>query len=156
METKNKASHAKKDNLDLNLSVTKMTVFILTLSLISFSAGTSLAKERGKSGPPPERIMEKLSYELVLSEEQKSEIEPIIEAEAEKHQELRKELNEKKEEIRDRMKTNHQETVSMLAAILNPEQLKKFNEMEENRTRKREERRFDKEDKKGRGKRGNW
>jgi Spy/CpxP family protein refolding chaperone len=86
------------------------------------------AREQGPGGPGGRGgpNLDMLAQELGLSADQKAKLAPILEQQRAKMQELRDLAPEQR---REKMRAVREENHKALAAILTPEQLKKFDEM---------------------------
>lgn len=122
----------------------KITFAALTLTLF---ANVSIAQDQnGEKKTPEERATaqtEKMSQKLLLSPEQKVQVYEINLAIDQKNEAVRADKNMSEETRKASMQGNNEARKDMIKAILNPEQLKKFEEMEvkrdarfENRTKK--------------------
>ena len=112
----------------------KITFAALTLTLF---ANVSLAQDQnGDKKTPEERATaqtEKMSEKLLLSPEQKVQVYNINMAIDQKNEAIRSDKNMSEETKKASLKGNNDARKDMIKAILNPEQLKKFEEMEANR-----------------------
>ena len=112
----------------------KITFAALTLTLF---ANVSLAQDQnGDKKTHEERATaqtEKMSEKLLLSPEQKVQVYNINIAIDQKNEAIRSDKNMSEETKKASLKGNNDARKDMIKAILNPEQLKKFEEMEANR-----------------------
>jgi len=112
----------------------KITFAALTLTLF---ANISIAQEQnGEKKTPEERATaqtEKMSEKLLLSPEQKTQVYDINLAIDQKNESVRNDKNMSEETKKASLKGNSDARKDMIKAILNPEQLKKFEEIEANR-----------------------
>ncbi len=109
----------------------KITFAALTLTLF---ANVSIAQEQnGEKKTPEERATaqtEKMSEKLLLSPEQKTQVYDINLAIDQKNEAVRADKNMSEETRKASIHGNNEARKDMIKAILNPEQLKKFDEME--------------------------
>lgn len=112
----------------------KITFAAFTLTLF---ANVSIAQDQnGDKKTPEERATaqtEKMSEKLLLSPEQKIQVYDINLAIDQKNEAIRSDKNMSEETKKASLKGNNDARTDMIKAILNPEQLKKFEEMEANR-----------------------
>ncbi len=109
----------------------------LLLFFLVASIGISLAQpgERGQRMSPEERE-NKMVEALALDEAQQAKLKAINENYRESFTELRKEMQaaaDNREELREKMKTNMDKRNQEIRALLTPEQVKKFDEMQKQR-----------------------
>ncbi len=117
----------------------KFVTLLLTLAIAAVPAlqaqpaeGPNAAHERGPGGPGGGRPnLDRLAEELGLSAEQKAKLGPIMKHQQEQMQELRKDESLSQEQRRDKARALREENQKAMAAILTPEQAKKFAEMRE-------------------------
>jgi Spy/CpxP family protein refolding chaperone len=115
-----------------------LTTVIMVFSVAVLVPEPSLGGEQGKRRhPSPELMMDRLSSHLQLSPEQQSAMKPVIAEEVQKRRALldqyRAEAQARRSELRLDMTEIDEDTSDKLAAILNPEQLDKFNHLQEKR-----------------------
>jgi hypothetical protein len=112
----------------------KITFAAFTLTLF---ANVSIAQDQnGDKKTTEERATaqtEKMSEKLLLSPEQKIQVYNINLAIDQKNEAIRSDKNMSEETKKASLKGNNDARTDMIKAILNPEQLKKFEEMEANR-----------------------
>ncbi len=112
----------------------KITFAAFTLTLF---ANVSIAQDQnGDKKTPEERATaqtEKMSEKLLLSPEQKVQVYNINIAIDQKNESVRNDKNMSEETKKASLKGNNDARKDMIKAILNPEQLKKFEEMDANR-----------------------
>lgn len=118
----------------------------LLLVFLVASIGISLAQpgERGQRMSPEERE-NKMVEALALDEAQQAKLKAINENYRESFTELRKEMQaaaDNREELREKMKTNMDKRNQEIRALLTPEQVKKFDEMQKQREDRMEKRRM--------------
>lgn len=113
----------------------KITFAALTLTLF---ANVSIAQDQsGDQKTPEERATaqtEKMSQKLLLSPEQKVQVYDINIAIDQKNEAVRSDKNMSEETRKASIQGNNDARKDMIKAILNPEQLKKFEEMEAQRS----------------------
>jgi protein CpxP len=118
----------------------KLMSLILTAALAAIPAlnaqpaeGQNAAHERGPGGPGGGRAqnLERLAEELGLTADQKAKLGPIMKGQMEQMQALRKDESLSQEQRREKGRTLREENQKAIAAILTPEQAKKFAEMRE-------------------------
>ncbi len=109
----------------------KITFAALTLTLF---ANVSIAQDQnGEKKTPEERATaqtEKMSKKLLLSPEQKTQVYDINLAIDQKNEAVRADKNMSEETRKASIQGNNDARKDMIKAILNPEQLKKFEELE--------------------------
>lgn len=76
----------------------------------------------------PDAMLEHMSTELTLTDDQKAKIKPILEEQSKQMQDLR-EGTSASEDRRAKMKQIHENTMSQIRPILTPDQQKKLDEM---------------------------
>jgi hypothetical protein len=117
----------------------KITFAALTLTLF---ANISIAQEQnGEKKTPEERATaqtEKMSEKLLFSPEQKTQVYDINLAIDQKNEAVRNDKNMSEETRKASIQGNNDARKDMIKAILNPEQLKKSEEMEVKRDSRRE------------------
>jgi hypothetical protein len=86
-------------------------------------------------GPGPERMLDRLAWELDLSRDQVRQMRPILEEQMEKRRSLLLEdtAGDERSGLRERTEKLHQETNRQLEAILTPEQVESFRKIGRNR-----------------------
>jgi len=98
---------------------------------------------RGNGGPPDmDQVMERLTQDLELSEEQAAEVRPILEGQREKMQALRDEFGPPGDEVdrdamRERMREIAEETDERLAQVLDEAQMEQYRKMRHRQMRGR-------------------
>jgi hypothetical protein len=112
----------------------KITFAAFTLTLF---ANVSIAQDQNSDKKTTEERAtaqtEKMSEKLLLSPEQKIQVYNINLAIDQKNEAIRSDKNMSEETKKASLKGNNDARTDMIKAILNPEQLKKFEEMEANR-----------------------
>lgn len=118
----------------------KLTSLILTAALAALPAlqaqsheKPSPAQERGPGGPGggARANLDRLAEELGLTADQKAKLGPIMKHQQEQMQALRKDESLSQEQRREKGRALREENQKAIAAILTPEQAKKFAEMRE-------------------------
>lgn len=114
----------------------------LKLSIAAFAmtlvANVAVAQQKPNS-TPEERAAhqtEKMSEKLLLTPEQKAKVSEINLAILQKNEAIRNDQNLTPETKKESVKGNNEARAQMIKAILTPEQLQKFEEMEANREEK--------------------
>ena len=99
---------------------------------------------RGRYGGPPDmdQVMERLTQDLELSEEQAAEVRPILEEQREKMQALRDEFGPPGDEVdrdamRERVREIAEETDEQLAQVLDETQMEEFRKIRHHQMRGR-------------------
>lgn len=77
----------------------------------------------------PDAMLDHMSTELNLTEDQKTKIKPILEDQSKKMSDLRSDTSLSREDRRAKMKDVHESTMTQLRQILNEDQQKKLDEM---------------------------
>jgi len=131
--------------LNLILSITAMLIF----SAMAFAgapqdaqssqqpstqSGTGQGHEAGEGqgramAMNPDAMLEHLSTELNLTDDQKTKIKPILEEQSKQMQDLRQNTSAPEQDRRAKMKQIHENTMSQVRAILTSDQQKKLDEM---------------------------
>ncbi len=106
-------------------------IWLLALVLaVSFTYVSSAQAFRGKRAKDPDKIIAHLTEKLSLSDEQVTQIRPIIENQAEQQKQLFEKYGSQgragKQAMRGEMKTLREETHSKMAAVLTEEQMEKY------------------------------
>jgi hypothetical protein len=125
----------------LNLLLT--TLVILTLSSAVFSQGPSTAQisqqhhaKAGQAQPPemasPEAMLDHLSAQLNLTQDQKTKIKPIVEEVFQKMDQLHQDSSLTEPERHEKMKSIHENAIAEVKPILDADQQKKLDEMMSN------------------------
>lgn len=83
-------------------------------------------ERRGPGGPN----LQALAEELGLSAEQKAQLEPIMKAQAEKRRALRDDQSLTREQRMEKMRAIMEEGNKAISAVLTPEQMAKYKEMQ--------------------------
>jgi len=121
-------------------SRSKFLSIFLTLAIAAVPAlkaqpaeGQNAAHERGPGGPGGGRgqNLERLAEELGLTADQKAKLAPLMKGQMEQMQALRKDESLSQEQRREKGRALREENQKAVAAILTPEQAKKFAEMRE-------------------------
>jgi hypothetical protein len=113
-----------------------LTAVIMVFSVAVLVPEPSLGGEQGeRRRPAPELVMDRLSSILELSSEQQTAMAPVMSAEVERRRALmdqfRAEERERRQQLRLEMTEIDEDTAEQLAAILSPDQLDKFNELQD-------------------------
>src|SRR5438270_4786171 len=122
----------------LNVVFTMLVVSVL--SAAGFSQGSAKAQvdpqHQTKSGQTshqemmtPEAMMDHLSTQLNLTEDQRAQIKPIAEDVYKQMDHVRQDNSISEQERRDKMKQIHENALSQVKPILNADQQKKLDEM---------------------------
>ena len=77
----------------------------------------------------PDAMLDHMSTELNLTDDQKSKIKPILEQQSKQMQDLRQSSSTSDQDRRAKMKQIHENTMSQIRPILNADQQKKLEEM---------------------------
>ena len=92
--------------------------------------GHGAGEGRGRAmGMNPDAMLEHMSTELNLTDDQKAKIKPILEDQAKQMQDLRQNTSASEQDRRAKMKQIHESTMSQLRPILTSDQQKKLEEM---------------------------
>jgi len=87
-------------------------------------------------GPPrftPEAQLDRLAQQLNLTDDQKAKIKPILEDQAKQFQTLRDDTSVSPEDRRSQFMQIRENTSKKIRAVLDPDQQKKYDEMESSR-----------------------
>ncbi|MGB7749654.1 MAG: hypothetical protein WBN75_20475 [Verrucomicrobiia bacterium] len=95
-------------------------------------AGAPPAGQRppGMRGAPN---LDQLAHQLNLTEDQKTKVKPILDAQQQKMRDLREDTSLSPEDRRTKMQTIRQDTSTQLKAVLTPEQFDKYQQMTQRR-----------------------
>ncbi len=96
------------------------------------SAGAPPAGQR----PPGMRVaptLDQLAHQLQLTEDQKTKVKPILDAQQQKITSLREDTSLSQEDRRAKMQAVRQDTTAQLKAVLTPEQFDKYQQMTQRR-----------------------
>jgi Spy/CpxP family protein refolding chaperone len=107
-----------------------MHQFKLLLLAMIMTVATFTASIQAK-GPDPERQLEHLNDTLLLSPEQSEKVASILQDTHAKRAQLIEEQKPQREAMRQSMQSLHESTRTQMSAILNPQQLAKFDSMHE-------------------------
>ena len=80
-------------------------------------------------GMNPDAMLEHMSTELNLTDDQKTKIKPILEEQSKQMQDLRQNTSVSEQDRRTKMKQIHDNTMSQVRSILTSDQQKKLDEM---------------------------
>jgi protein CpxP len=83
-------------------------------------------------GMNPDAMLEHMSQELKLSDDQKAKIKPILEDQSKQMQELRQNTSASEQDRRTKMTQIHENTMSQVRPILTSDQQRKMDEMMSN------------------------
>ena len=91
--------------------------------------GQGRGEGHGQGMMSPDAMLEHMSQELSLTDDQKAKLKPILEDQAKQMQELRKDTSSSDQDRHAKMKQIHESTMSQVRPILNADQQKKLEEM---------------------------
>lgn len=91
--------------------------------------GQGSGEGHGQGMMTPEAMLDHLSKELNLTDDQQAKIKPIVEDNFKQMQELRKDTSTSDQERHAKMKQLHENAMSQVRPILNAEQQKKLEEL---------------------------
>ena len=121
------------------LNVVLAMLVVLLLASAGFSQESSNARNQQhqtKSGQTkhqeamtPEAMVEHLSTELNLTDEQKAKIKPMTEDVYKKMNDVRQDSSLSEQERREKIRQIHENALGQVKTVLNPEQQKKLDEM---------------------------
>ena len=108
---------------------------ILSLQPMARAAETPTAAQPAKEGPGAaiRERMQAVAKELGLTDEQKQQLKPILQTEAEKLKALRDDQSLTRPEKLEKLKTLREELLPQLKEILTPEQLAKWQKLRQER-----------------------
>ena len=86
----------------------------------------------------PDAMLDHMSTELNLSDDQKTKIKPILEQQSKQMQDLRQSTSTSDQDRRAKMKEIHENTMSQIRPILTADQQKKLDEMMSRRSERGE------------------
>ena len=90
-----------------------------------------MAQEGGPHRPmSPDQRLQHMTRQLNLNEDQQQKIRPLLESEQQQMQSLHQDTSVSQQERRSRMQQIHQSTNEQIKNVLNPDQQKKFEEMQ--------------------------
>jgi hypothetical protein len=121
------------------LNVILTTLLFLVLSSAGFAQGTSTARvnQQPKTSVQnghqemisPEAMVDHLSTQLSLTEDQRAKIKPIAEDVYKRMDEVRQDNSLSEQERGEEMKQIHENALGQVKTLLNPDQQKKLDEM---------------------------
>ena len=127
----------------------KARLIVLTIFVIGFTAGAlsmNLYERFSSKGPDsdisphsPRYLLTKMDNKLDLSDEQKTEINTILEETTQKYIEIRRDLQPRVKEYEPRFDAVRVQSRDRIRAVLKPDQLPKYEEMVQESDRIREE-----------------
>jgi periplasmic protein CpxP/Spy len=124
-------------------------IIAATIVACMFAAASVWAQEGGGQGggehhgrgmPSPEERADHLKKALDLSDDQHDKVLAAYQDEQKQMEALRSDTSLSRDDRRSKMKTIHENTVSQIKGVLNPDQSKKFDEMEQNMAQHRGQR----------------
>jgi protein CpxP len=92
-------------------------------------AGQGHGSGEGQGMMTPEAMLEHLTKELNLTDDQQAKIKPILEEHLKQMDQARQDTSLPQEDRRAKMKQIHEDMISQARPILNPDQQKKLDEM---------------------------
>jgi Spy/CpxP family protein refolding chaperone len=120
-----------------NRFITLLAVTLMALSLSVFAqneqgnmSSTPEAHQGHGKMPSADDRLEHLSQTLNLSDDQKAKIKPMLEDESSKMQALWQDNSTPREQKRPKMQQIRQDTAEQIKTVLNPDQQKKFADMQ--------------------------
>ncbi|MCP4109620.1 MAG: hypothetical protein GY749_29555 [Desulfobacteraceae bacterium] len=124
------------------MNVKKSSILAIIGLLVIVMAASNVMASGGKRGQTPDQIMSALKERLNLTEEQESQVRPVIEKQVESRKAIfdkyRDEPRENRKSMRDEIKQNREDTEKQLEAILSEEQMKEYkNYLNEKRSERR-------------------
>jgi periplasmic protein CpxP/Spy len=128
-----------------------VAIVVLSLAVITAAVITASAQENESAPPPdhrgghgrmmsPEDRTNHLTKALGLNDDQKSKVLSIFQDEQKQMEALRSDNSSSREDRWSKMKQIHESTVSQIKGTLNPDQAKKFDEMQQKMEERREQR----------------
>lgn len=97
--------------------------------LVATSLAAALAFGQAGAGPNPEQRLQRLAGQLNLTDDQKTQIKPILENEASQMKAVREDSSLSREDRMQKMQTIMADSRSKISPILNDDQKKKLEEM---------------------------
>ena len=99
-------------------------VCVVMLAVLLFTAGLSSAQQQGQPPSPPSAsdMVSKMKQELNLTDEQVSQVTPIIQEEVNQMQSLMSQVADR-DAVKSQIDALHQSTEAKLAQYLTPDQL---------------------------------
>lgn len=91
--------------------------------------GHGQGEGHGQGMMSPDAMLDHMSTELNLTDDQKTKIKPILEEQSKQMQQLRQDTSSSSEDRHAKMKQIHENTMSQVRPILNADQQKKLEEM---------------------------
>ena len=127
------------------MKFTRMLIVALALSLVPLAFAQNQADQDQQEGHGhggrhgqmmggnPDQHLQMLTKQLNLTQEQQDKIRPILQDQHTKMQQMmQNNQNASQDDRRSQMKELHENTVSQIKAVLNPDQQKKFDQMQQN------------------------
>jgi len=118
----------------------KLLAFVIMLLMVMGGGAlyAQMAPSGGQGGPPPggmamspEQRLQHMTKQLNLSEDQQQKIKPILEQESQQMQALRADSAMSQQDRHSKMMEIRQNSMSQIMPILNPDQQKKWEEMQQ-------------------------
>jgi len=106
-------------------------MFLGVSALAQEGGGQGGGERHGRGMPSPEERTDRLKNALNLSDDQKDKVLSIYQDEQKQMEALRSDTSSSREDRRSKMRQIHENTVSQIKGVLNPDQAKKFDEMEQ-------------------------
>jgi len=91
--------------------------------------GQGAGEGRGQGMMTPEAMLDHMTKELNLTDDQQAKLKPIIEEHLKQANEIRQDTSLSREDRHTKMKQLHEDMISQARPILNPDQQKKLDEM---------------------------
>ncbi len=120
-------------------------MFVFSLTLYGARAGTQQADSTAKGQKShsewmnPDRQLDRMSKALNLTDEQKSQIKPILEDRNQRIESLRADSSLSREDRRSKMRGIFEDTQNKIRAVLNDEQKQKLDQMHQRMRDRRKE-----------------
>jgi periplasmic protein CpxP/Spy len=122
----------------LNVVLAMLMLFVLTGAGLSQRSSAAQVDQQHKTKSEqathqevmaPEAMVERLSTQLNLTEDQKAKIKPMAEDVYKQMNEVRQDSSLSEQERREKIRQIHENALGQVKTILNPEQQKKLDEM---------------------------
>ncbi len=95
------------------------------------SSGDAAAPAGGRQMPTVDEQLQKLTKALTLTDDQQTKIKPILESQRTQMEAIRNDTSGNRRENFAKMRDVHEKTVTQVKAVLNDDQKKKYDEIQE-------------------------
>ena len=103
----------------------------LTQTADTQSSGDAAAPADGRQMPTVDEQLQKLTKALTLTDDQQTKIKPVLESQRTQMEAIRNDTSGNRRESFAKMRDVHEKTVTQVKAVLNDDQKKKYDEIQE-------------------------